>query len=117
GPDCVWTAALTRNCSGQLKRQTFCVPFWGSNLLERALPRLLLRTPAQKFRPMAEASSREVVVLHFANSFRFQRLPFGRAPGAPTARAAGSAPRESWRADHRLNDLLQLTALLCIEAR
>src|SRR5439155_25425650 len=107
GPDCVWTAALTRNCSGQLKRQAFCVPFWRSNLLERALPRLLLWTPAQKFGPVAEASSREVVVLHFANLFCLERLPLGGATCAPAAGASGSASGESGRTDQRLNDFLQ----------
>jgi hypothetical protein len=37
------------------------------HLVERALSRFLLWTPARKFRPVAKTSSGEVVVLHFAD--------------------------------------------------
>ena len=46
-------------------------------LFKRTLPRLLIRTPAQKLCAMTEAAAGEVIVLDFDDELRRERLPFG----------------------------------------
>ncbi len=46
-----------------------------TELFVRAMLRLLIRTPAQKFRAVTKAATREMVVLDLNNQFWFQWLP------------------------------------------
>ena len=48
---------------------------------------------------MPEAIARHVVVAHFDDEFRFQRLPFGGALGGPTAGTSGRVSGEARRCD------------------
>src|SRR6185312_17258477 len=82
------------------------------DLLHGALFRLLVRTPAQKFCPVPETSTREVIVLELAHQFGLQRKPFCIAgvarPAAGTARSLAGKPF----ATHKwLQNRLQLLAL------
>src|SRR5579872_6096886 len=69
----------------------------GGNLLEGALPRGLIFAPAQQFCAVAEALAGDVVEAHLHHQFGAQRLPFGAAVRAPSARTAGGFAGEAWR--------------------
>src|SRR5579884_2180873 len=51
-----------------------------SHLGEGALIGLLVRPPAKKFCPVAEAVAGKMIVADFADQLRLQRLPFARPP-------------------------------------
>src|SRR5579862_4466225 len=50
------------------------------HLREGALIGVLVRPPAKKFCPVAEAVAGKMIVAHFADQLRLQRLPFARPP-------------------------------------
>src|SRR5579884_2755264 len=50
------------------------------HLREGALIGLLVRPPAKKFCPVPEAVAGKMIVTHFADQLRLQRLPFARPP-------------------------------------
>src|SRR3954452_807201 len=74
------------------------------HLLNRATGRVLIRTPMQQLCAVSKTVPREMIVLHFHDKFRRERLPLSTSLGAPPARAARFAAGESGR----LNDLFQL---------
>ena len=61
----------------------------------------------QELRAVSESVPGEVIVLHFQHQFWLQRLPLGRALGAPTARPAGRVARKAGRLDQRFDFLQQ----------
>src|SRR5262245_18221513 len=72
------------------------------DLIHRALPRRLVRPPAQKFRPVAKAVAGEMIVSNFDHELRLERLPPRGAAGRPSARTAGRAAGEPGRRDELL---------------
>src|SRR5579859_4967596 len=60
----------------------------GAHLLEDALARRLVRTPAQELGAVAEASPGEVVVLHLTDELRLEPEPFLLDTLVPAARPA-----------------------------
>src|SRR4051794_37679968 len=87
-----------------------------AHLLEGALLRPLLRTPAQEPGSVAEAPAREVVVAHLADQSRPQRLPRGRPTLAPAAGSAGRLAGEPRRLAEGKEDRRQLAPLVRREA-
>src|SRR6476661_3949544 len=73
-------------------------------LRDRALPRRLVRAPAQERRPVAEPSAGEVVVLHLDHQLRREGLPFARSLGAPSRRSTRRLAGET-RGLHQLLEL------------
>src|ERR1700759_2690984 len=66
-------------------------------LIQRALPRRLVRTPAQDGGAVAETVAAEVVVAHLDHERWLQRTPLRGAFGRPAARAARRVAGESRR--------------------
>ena len=58
------------------------------DLLERALIRRLIWTPAHQLRSMAKSIAGDMVEPHLNDEFGSQRLPFPASFGAPAARTA-----------------------------
>src|SRR3546814_14988827 len=77
-------------------------------LLHPALSRRLVRAPAQQAGSVPESIARDLVVGHFDDELRLQRLPLAASLGAPAAGAAGRTAREAGRRDQRLESLRQL---------
>src|SRR3546814_3858607 len=77
-------------------------------LLHPALSRRLVRAPAQQAGSVPESIARDLVVGHFDDELRLQRLPLAASLGAPAAGAAGRTAREAGRRDQRLASLRQL---------
>src|SRR4051794_32525935 len=88
--------------------------FWQSlrrlQLLERALLRTLVRTPAHELRAMTKTAVRDVIKADFADQLRFERFPFTAAviECVPPARTARSFARETFATDQRFQRLHQL---------
>src|SRR4051794_20044032 len=59
------------------------------HLVERALPRRFVFSPAQNFRAVPEAFAREMIVGHFHHDLRIDWLPLAASFRTPAARAAG----------------------------
>src|SRR5579883_1424007 len=53
-------------------------------------------TPAEELGSVAEAASGEVIVLHFDDELRLERLELAGTFGAPAAGTAGTAAGEAW---------------------
>ena len=68
-------------------------------LVETALTRGLVRTPAQQGRAVPEPAGRHLVVAHLDDEFRPERLPFASALGAPAARTSWGPPGKPGRLD------------------
>src|SRR4051812_1057732 len=82
-------------------------------LLQRALPRLLVLTPAHELRAVADAVARDVVEVHFDHQLGTQSLPHELLVGLPAARLAAAA----LAGPVRLEETDELTLLLGLEAR
>src|SRR3546814_11662834 len=80
-------------------------------LLHPALSRRLVRAPAQQAGSVPESIARDLVVGHFDDELRLQRLPLAASLGAPAAGAAGRTAREAGRRDQRLESLRQLRSI------
>src|SRR4051794_38482948 len=76
-------------------------PGLAAELVESALPRRLVRPPAQQRGAMAEAVRGDLIIAHLDHEFRPERLPLGGAFRAPPARAARGAAGEAGRLDER----------------
>src|SRR4029077_8863264 len=72
------------------------------DLIERALPRRLVRPPAYEARAVTEAAAREMVVADLDHELRLERLPLAGALGRPAARTARRVAGESRRRDQNL---------------
>src|SRR6478672_10333065 len=83
----------------------------GPDLLHGALLRLLVRTPAQKLCPVAEASTGKVVILELAHKFWLERKPLGIAGIArPAAGTAGGLAGKTFATHKRFKNRFQLFA-------
>src|SRR5262249_52503415 len=69
------------------------------DLVQRALLRRLVGTPAHQPGTVAEAIAGKVVVADFHHELRLERLPLGRALGRPAARPARRVAGEAGRGD------------------
>src|SRR5688500_8475127 len=70
--------------------------------LEHTLTRRFVRSPADECRAMPEAAAGEMIVLHFHDQLRLERLPLSRPRGAPATGAARRAPGKAGGLDQRL---------------
>src|SRR3954469_6519000 len=68
-------------------------------LIQRALPRRLVRTPAQDRGAVAETFAAEMIVTDFDDQLGFQRTPLRGTFGGPAARAPRRVAGESRRSD------------------
>src|SRR4029077_2710124 len=89
-----WPAGLsceTARASANLGT-SLCSPGFGwLHLVDRALFRLFVRTPAQKLCAVSKAAAGEVVILEFAHQAGLERNPFGVAVVTrPSAGTSGS---------------------------
>src|SRR5258708_34504295 len=66
-------------------------------LIEGALPRRLVRPPAQELGSMTKAVAADVIVAHFRHELGRQRLPFARALRAPARRPSRGFAAEAGR--------------------
>src|SRR5512146_424473 len=88
-------------------------PELGRQLLVSALFRVFVGTPANDRSPMTETSARDLIVAHFDDELRLQRLPLAGTLGVPPARTARRIPGEARRLDQPLKVSRQLVPLLC----
>src|ERR1044071_1842216 len=70
-----------------------CAAFTSGKLVEPALPRRLVRPPAQQCGAVAEAAFAHVVIAHLDDELGAERLPFAGALGVPAAPTRPRAPR------------------------
>src|SRR5256885_7310289 len=75
------------------------------DLVHRALPGRLIRTPPNQARAMSKSAASEMVVTNLDHELRLKWFPFGRAFGAPATRTARRLARESGRLDQGLEFL------------
>src|SRR6185437_9442319 len=87
------------------------------HLLRRALPRRLVRPPAQQTWAVAEPAAGEMIVADLDHELRLERLPLRRALGRPAARAAGLVAGEAGRADQLFELLGQRFLLAALHRR
>src|SRR5205085_3611728 len=86
-------------------------------LVERALRRSLVRTPAEQRGAVAETACSEMIERDLDHQLRHQRLPLGRPLAAPAARASRSAAGEAGRLDQLFDLRGQRLAIFVLEAR
>ena len=67
------------------------------HLLERALARCFVGTPAHNFGAVPKTPASEMIVGHFDDDFRLDRFPLAGALGTPATRAARRISGESRR--------------------
>src|SRR4051812_38889634 len=84
-------------------------------LIQHALPRRLVRTPAQDGGAVAETFAAEMIVADFDHQLGFQRTPLGRTFGGPAARAARRVAGESRRSDQSFEFCGQRGLLLALD--
>src|SRR5215467_7306528 len=83
------------------------------DLVHRALPGLLVRSPAEEARAMPKSSTREVIVADFGHQPRLEGFPLRRPLRAPSAGTAGGTSRESGRLHERAEPGQKLLSLRC----
>ena len=84
-------------------------------LVEGALPRRLVRPPAQKACAMAEAAAGDMVIADLDDQLRPQGLPFARAFGAPSAGTTWCIAGKTGRLDQPLELLGQPRAVEIVQ--
>ena len=87
----------------------------GPDLIHGALPRRLVRAPAQQRAAVPEPAAAYLVVADLDDQLRRERLPFAGTLGAPAAGAARRAPGEARRFAQRLQ--APLSAPVCPRPR
>ena len=94
--------------------ERFAFPMF--HLIHGALARRFVRTPAHNFCSVPESITREMIVAHFHNDFRIDRLPFAGAFRAPTTRPARRIAGEPRRFSQRFEFLRQGTTISALNA-
>src|SRR6185437_6158148 len=84
---------------------------FASQLFIRALPRRLVRPPAQEPRAVPEASAGHLVVAHLHDQYGLHGAPLARALGAPAARPTGRLAGEAGSARDSAQPLRERLAL------